>query len=103
MPFGRAVLPKAKLRSGQASVRNLAGFALRQTSGDDLGRRVRAEPLELVESTSNGAIIVRVGKGEGGFVRAADLRPQLRCARPVAGDLDRIRLGRPVRRLRVES
>ena len=82
---------------------NLADPALPQPPGDDLGRRLCAEPLELVESTSKGAVIVRVGKREGGFVGAADLRPQLRCARPVAGDLDRVRLGRPIRRLVVES
>jgi hypothetical protein len=64
--------------TGHASTtsgRNLADPALPQQSADDLGRRLCAEPLELVESTSKGAVIVRVGKREGGFVGAADLRP----------------------------
>jgi hypothetical protein len=64
-------VPRFPSRSG----RNLAGPALPQTPGDDLGRRLCAEPLELADSSSKSAIIVSVGKREGGFVGAADLRP----------------------------
>jgi hypothetical protein len=63
------------LRFPTTSGRNLADPARPQPPGDDLGRWLCAEPMELADSSSKSAIIVRVGKREGGFVGAADLRP----------------------------
>ena len=76
--------------------------ALAHPPGDDLGRRIGAEPLELVESTSKCVIVVGVGEREGRFIGAADLRPELRCAGPVAGDLHRVGLDGLARSLGLE-
>ena len=68
--------------------------ALAQPARDEHRGRPGAQPLQLDKRAAKRVLVLGVGQREGGLVGTADLGPQLRGPRPVAGDLDGVRFCR---------
>ena len=67
-----------------------------------------AQSLQLLEGTAKGLVVVGVRERERGLVGTPELAPEVRRASPLAGDLERVGLGRsqagsPPRRRRASA
>jgi hypothetical protein len=76
---------------------------LAQPPGNGVGGRPCPQPRQLVQRPPQRLLLVGLGQREGGLVRAAQLAPALGRPGPLAGELERVRLGNIGRDLTAEA
>src|SRR6185312_6024033 len=82
------------LCSGAGPSREPVGSALAKAARDDRCRRPGAQSLQLFEGTEKGLVVLGVRERERELVGTPELRPEIRRASPLAGDLEGIGLSR---------